>query len=838
MTRGRILAISSSPSTNSRSEAVAAVALRRLEDHGHQVEQVVLRDLPAEDLLLGRAQAPGIAEALEAVRRADAVVIATPVYKAAYSGVLKVFLDLLDQNALRGKHVLPLASGGTPANVLALDYALRPVLESLGARHLSRGRVVLASQIGTGPNGRRQVTAEARQAVEAATDAFAETLEAHLAHRLARARRRSIVIVGGGPRALGLLDRFAANLPPGTTDLAIHVVDPQPVGAGRIWRADQSELLWMNSTAADVTVFTDETVKCEGPVTHGPSLAEWATGQGRAVLAGQGWPVSQYGPDSFLPRGVQAEYLGWAWRRTVDRLPSGVRLQVHRHRAVDLLDQDGLQVVVLESGAHIPADVVVLAQGHFDQALTASQQDLLAKAAERDLTYIPPAQTADLDLDALAPGEPVLVRGLGLAFIDLVTLLTQGRGGHFTGEGTDLTYVPSGREPRLLAASGRGVPYHAKLGYSIDTPTPLRYLTPDRLARLGGPGGQVDVERELWPLVADEITHAHYRRLFQAHADRTHGSFEELRTVLDKHGATSAEFSRHVAAQVPDEQDRINLLALQRPLAGQRFPSWGEASRAVVTHVADDLARRQDPAHSSDRAVFEVLVGIYVALGELIAQGRIGAEDRTRLVEGEFKSFFSFIASGPPPRRLAELLALQRAGLVTFLGPDVTVALEGNAFQATSTVVDDEPVRTRALVDAFLPAIDVVEAADPLLQALLRRDELLVEPAGALGARRGLLVTDAQFRAVRADGSVHPRRHLLGPAVSASAAVAAFHRPRTNGAAFRQNDRIARLLLREMGIPPVAGRPVTDGAEAPSRTDPTLLAPRRRAVPHPQGDVA
>ena len=67
---------------------------------------------------------PTIAEAVAAVADADAIVVATPVYQAAYSGLLKVFLDLLPQFAFRGKAVLPIVTGGSPAHVLAVDYAL------------------------------------------------------------------------------------------------------------------------------------------------------------------------------------------------------------------------------------------------------------------------------------------------------------------------------------------------------------------------------------------------------------------------------------------------------------------------------------------------------------------------------------------------------------------------------------------------------------------------------------------------------------------------------------------------------------------------------------------
>ena len=74
--------------------------------------------------------------AREQVAQADAVVIATPVYKAAYSGILKAFLDLLPQDGLRGKLVLPLATGGSQSHMLALDYGLRPVLSALDAKHV------------------------------------------------------------------------------------------------------------------------------------------------------------------------------------------------------------------------------------------------------------------------------------------------------------------------------------------------------------------------------------------------------------------------------------------------------------------------------------------------------------------------------------------------------------------------------------------------------------------------------------------------------------------------------------------------------------------------------
>jgi len=103
---------------------------------------------------------PTISRAVAQVARARAIVVATPVYKAAYSGVLKVFLDLLPQTALKDKLALPLATGGSPHHMLALDYALRPVLQSLGAAQIMPGIYATDAQVVVLPEGGYQVQAD------------------------------------------------------------------------------------------------------------------------------------------------------------------------------------------------------------------------------------------------------------------------------------------------------------------------------------------------------------------------------------------------------------------------------------------------------------------------------------------------------------------------------------------------------------------------------------------------------------------------------------------------------------------------------------------------------
>lgn len=142
-----ILSVSGSPSPTSRTTRLLRHLDERLRQQGHEVTPLEVRTLPADVLLGANVRHPAITAVAELFAQADGVVIGTPVYKAAYSGLLKSLLDLLPQYALSGKTVLPLATGGSQAHVLAIDYALRPVLTSLGADHVVPGWFVLDRHI-------------------------------------------------------------------------------------------------------------------------------------------------------------------------------------------------------------------------------------------------------------------------------------------------------------------------------------------------------------------------------------------------------------------------------------------------------------------------------------------------------------------------------------------------------------------------------------------------------------------------------------------------------------------------------------------------------------------
>jgi FMN reductase len=148
-----VLSITGSPSHPSRSFFVLEYAQKILE-RSHISNQIIsVRDVPAEALLFAQFDHPDIKAIAASVAKADALIISTPVYKAAYTGVLKALLDLLPQTALVGKTILPIATGGTIAHLLSIDYALKPVLSALGARDILAGVYIVDAQLQRQDNG-------------------------------------------------------------------------------------------------------------------------------------------------------------------------------------------------------------------------------------------------------------------------------------------------------------------------------------------------------------------------------------------------------------------------------------------------------------------------------------------------------------------------------------------------------------------------------------------------------------------------------------------------------------------------------------------------------------
>ncbi|MEW2477726.1 MULTISPECIES: NADPH-dependent FMN reductase [Micromonospora] len=171
-----VLSVSGSPSATSRTAGLLRHLDRQLVADGHEVIPLDVRTLPAHVLVGADPRHPAITGVAALIAEADGLVIGTPIYKAAYSGLLKCLFDLLPQYALAGKTVLPLATGGSRAHVLAIDYALRPVLTAMGAGHVLPGWFTLDTDLVVGDDGTLVVAPAAADALCEVVDRFAAAL--------------------------------------------------------------------------------------------------------------------------------------------------------------------------------------------------------------------------------------------------------------------------------------------------------------------------------------------------------------------------------------------------------------------------------------------------------------------------------------------------------------------------------------------------------------------------------------------------------------------------------------------------------------------------------------
>jgi hypothetical protein len=613
--------------------------------------------------------------------------------------------------------------------------------------------------------------------------------------------------------------------------LHIDVVDPYPAGPGHVWQPGQSRLYLMNTQSFYPTLVPEDPLLA--PPLAGGTFDRWRQDQQQRPLpslaAEERTELSSLASTDFPSRAIYGRYLRSTLEELLAILPDGVTIEFHKTAAVSVrLTGSGTFCVELDDGGSLAVDSVVLALGHLEARLNAEQRALQSGARQLGLLYLPPAAPADVDWAVVPPGEPVLVRGMGLNFFDVMGQLTEGRGGKYVaavGQGAPdssglqmLEYLPSGQEPRIIAASRRGTPYRAKASLAGYYPSAvsLRYLTEPALSRFAAAGIVPSFDHDLWPLLHRDALWAYYSTLVRTSpvaVNEPSMFLAALEEVLRPHAHSTVnwenEVDRLVAAHVVPSS-RLDLLGLAAPLAGQSFTSRTDLDAAVVAYLQDDARRSALGEDDPVKMAIGALHHGRAVLKSAVADGGITDESWVAGLRGWFESFVEGLASGPPALRAEQLAALARAGVVSFVGPDPKFGLDRTArqFSAASPWVRSGSVKASTLIEALAPANRVARNKSPLLEQLLAdglvRPRLMMTAEGIPVETSGLDVQPHPYRAVAGNGSVTEGLYVLGLQLSAAqwgTAIAAEARQR-NGLLYpsgqrtlRDADEIARGIL-------------------------------------------
>ena len=107
----------------------AQVTVLEARDHARDLVDHLLTGFPS----------PKLKSAITSIGSADGLIAVSPIFSGSYSGLFKMFFDVLDVDALQGTPVLAAATGGTPRHSLAIDHGIRPLFAYLGAAVVPTG---------------------------------------------------------------------------------------------------------------------------------------------------------------------------------------------------------------------------------------------------------------------------------------------------------------------------------------------------------------------------------------------------------------------------------------------------------------------------------------------------------------------------------------------------------------------------------------------------------------------------------------------------------------------------------------------------------------------------
>ncbi|YCH05974.1 FAD/NAD(P)-binding protein [Arthrobacter sp. alpha11c] len=659
---------------------------------------------------------------------------------------------------------------------------------------------------------------------------------------MAKSQINRVALIGAGPRGTSVLERLLANWAAGATNRAnrtdprwsalhVHVVDPFPPASGHVWQPEQSRLYLMNTQAFYPTLIPEDP-KLAQPLAGG-SFDQWRAARrrdGQGLNDAEKAELATLESHDFPSRALYGRYLRQTLAELLQRVPDGVKVTFHETTAVAARPvpatsgTTGGQAfdVELADGTTLTVGSVVLALGHIESRLNPEQRSFQRAADEHGLLYFPPAPPADVDWQRVPDNEPVLVRGMGLNFFDVMGQLTEGRGGKFVEAGAPgagvLEYRPSGREPRIIAASRRGTPYRAKASLSGYYPSSItmRYLTEAAVDRFRAAGIQPGFDHDLWPLLHRDALWAYYSTLARSQpaAIRDAAQFlADLEDALQPHAHTTAKWESDVAALVDKHvvaSRRLNVRGLAAPLAGRTFASRRELDLAVTAYLDDDARRSALGEADPVKMAIGALHTGRAILKSVVADGGITDESWVAELRGWFESFVEGLASGAPALRSEQLAALARAGVVGFVGPDPKFSVDRSAkvFRAVSPWVHDGPAEAPTLIEAMSPANRVGINIAPLLEQLMAdglvRTKIMMSAEGTPVQTTGLDVEPHPYRPVASNGSVTRGMYVLGLQLSATqwgTAIAAEARPATGRAyasgqrTLRDADEIARSIL-------------------------------------------
>lgn len=517
-------------------------------------------------------------------------------------------------------------------------------------------------------------------------------------------------------------------------------------GAGANFRTDQPSWLLMNNPVEDIDIWSSRYPEpvAPNPLPYSSWLARFSS--------------LKISDNDYTSRAMAGRYLSHGFNMIASNLPENVSGKYIVGEVVDLSGESGKYSISLQvNGPDIcndqpgPYDHILLATGHPEQR-ESKETALYRTFADRHpkTGFIPSVYPAETAFSDLPPQCTVGIKGMGLTFVDAVLALTEGKGGRFDrDENTDtLTYTPSGREPEVIYPFSRsGLPMIPRQSVPIEN-NELICFTGAALQKFE-PGKQLDFNREIWPLLKQDMICSYYDISLKnrGHPKGLSGCdrFEDAERCI-------GEYHKTYRAEPHFDVDRF-LDPLQE-MDSYEHNTIDPYIKSLYKYYLDEA--RKGELKSALAAVTAVWRKASSLFCEVYSFGGLTPESQ-RYFDSSIRGKLNRVTFGPPVRSAEKLYALMESGILNFKAardPDLILDHKSGSFILQSGP-DNPPCPVRYLVDARIPKNSPADNPGPLFRNLLNRGLITIyencsgEEAYRTGAvnisRRGYVIDKEGF---------------------------------------------------------------------------------------------
>ncbi|WP_026954407.1 FAD/NAD(P)-binding protein [Algoriphagus vanfongensis] len=445
-----------------------------------------------------------------------------------------------------------------------------------------------------------------------------------------------IAIVGFGPKGLYGLERLLAHYRHLDLDqqVEIHLFNKTSnFATGDNYDPNQPAYLLMNYENSKISMWP--TYSVSPIVSHPQTYEEWLQTH------------SEFCSDTDIsPRAKVGEYLLDGFDQLLDSCPVSINLSYHQGEVIDIRQTDKTYSISYRNKDGYPLEV----ENIDNLLITTGHPWGKSNSKHESATSIHEIYPVEQCLQPVKSGSQVLIKGMGLTFIDAVLALTEGRGGTFDVQDGQWRYLASGHEPlRITPFSRSGLVPFPKSPGARESELILHYCTSEKLREIQAENLKISFESTVLPFLEQEYKWQYYAVLFSTCGEHLsyHEDFEAVQWQID---------------QFHERHPQLNKFDLIRFLK-EPFVSEGEVKsqfELLSIYLRESAKGIGNSALATVAALWRRLAFDF---GVLYRFGGLDPESH-RLFDTQFFGAFNRVSYGPPVINLKKLQAIAECGIL------------------------------------------------------------------------------------------------------------------------------------------------------------------------------